>query len=692
MDDHSTITPGCIAVPINFKAQLNPQQYAAVAADPGPVLVLAGAGAGKTRTLTYRVAWLLAQGIKPWEILLLTFTNKAAREMLERVERLTGVQRTHFWGGTFHSIGQRLIRRYGKALGWEPDFTIIDEKDAEALIANVIRAHDPDWLKPKTARPTARVTISILSYARNTRQSVHEALRGKYPFWLELSEPLTEILDDYQQTKRDQCVVDYDDLLDYWRQLLAQKPENVEHLHHRFQHILVDEYQDTNKLQAEIVDRIAPHHRIMAVGDDAQCIYTWRGADYENILTFPDRHPGTQVYKIETNYRSTPEILNFANAILNHRSSEAPSRYLKQLQPIRNSRQPPYLISSSDTRRQATFITQRIRSLVDQDHRRLSDVAVLYRAHHQSLDLQMELSRQSIPFIITSRVKFFDQAHIKDLIAQLRFVYNSYDSAAFNRFIGLLPRIGPKTAHRLLSLAQREAAEAKTSIIQALCRPQFSDKVNAEARESFIQLARTLGQIEEALWGSSPPTVTQANPSSSLRSQSSSISTPSSIVEIAIEGWYGDYLRCLYPNWESRRDDLNSLIGFAARYETLPDLLVQLVLLNSETSDRSIDPPQDCVRLTTIHQAKGLEYPIVFLIGLADGMLPLKRAIEEGDVEEERRLFYVAVTRAKDELYLGYPIINTASGPPITLSPSRFLRTIPKDCYEPLYVRSQLRE
>lgn len=478
---------------IDFRKDLNDQQYAAVTADKGPALVLAGAGSGKTRTLIYRVAWLLSQGVQPWEILLLTFTNKAAQEMLKRVEALTGIARQRFWGGTFHSIGQRILRRYGAGFSCPSDFTIIDEKEAEVVLSDAIRAKDPNWLKRKDY-PKVRLVTAILSYARNTQQTVAAVLARKYPFFRELAEQLEAIATGYQEQKRSQVVVDFDDLLEYWFDLLRYDAQAAAELPERFHYLLVDEYQDTNKLQGAIVDRLAVHHRIMAVGDEAQCIYTWRGAHYDNIVLFPDRHPGTVIYKIDKNYRSTPTIVHFANAALARQPR--PFNDAKQLRPARVAAESlPYWITTLDARQQARFIAQRIQGLA-QEGRSLSDIAVLYRAHHQALELQMELAQQGIPFIITSGIKFLEQAHVKDLIAQLRFAYNPRDKAAFMRFTTLLPKIGLKTAQRLFHLAEQQAQEQASALIEALNTSAVTHKVPAEAREDFKALSATLQKLE----------------------------------------------------------------------------------------------------------------------------------------------------------------------------------------------------
>lgn len=670
--------------PIDFRANLNDEQYAAVTAEDGPALVLAGAGSGKTRTLTYRVAYLLLEKrISPQQMLLLTFTNKAAREMIERVQMLTGIGQRPPWSGTFHSIGGRILRQYGEQIGLVRSYTIMDQSDAEALMTSVIKESDKTYLKNKD-HPKAKVLHNLLSYARNTRQEFTDLFAERYD-WLKLEpDRVQPFVKAYEETKRKQNVVDYDDLLVLWLKLLREFPEVRKACSDHFPYILVDEYQDTNIIQAEIIDLIGAHHNIMAVGDDAQCIYTWRGALFENIQRFPERHPGTRIYKILTNYRSTPQILNLANNVL--ASQPGPSGYAKELIAFRKDGIRPYIVPVMDTRQQAQFLASRIEALYDEGTS-LSEIAILYRAHYQALDAQLELTRRGIPFVITSGLKFFDQAHVKDFVAQLRLLANPDDSPALERLLCLLPKVGPATVRKVRLAADKECQkrnDAKgttedlflkqddrgTDFFDALQSESVAAKIPQDAREDFVSMAATLHEVR--------PLVLEG-----------STETPADIVATVLEGWYGDYIRNVYPDWENRQEDLNSIIQFASRFETMAELLAQLALMNSESSETQIEPADDAVRMTTVHQAKGLEFPVVFLISCADEWLPIKRAIEEGDVDEERRLFYVAVTRAMNELYIAFPMMHAGRGGVQRLLPSRFLSDIPKTCYEKLSVASR---
>jgi len=646
--------------PIDFKAELNDEQYAAVTAPPGPALVLAGAGSGKTRTLTYRVAYLLHQGVQPYEILLLTFTNKASREMLERVEDLTGIGRRYLWGGTFHSIAQRILRVHGDLVGLKRNYTILDQGEAETILKNVIQAIDGKFIKTKN-NPKPKVIADLISYARNTCRPPREEADERYPFLDGMAAKIDKFFKGYMQAKLDQQVVDYDDLLEYFLKLLREQPEIRQQYQDRFKHILVDEFQDTNRLQSEIVDHLAGHHQVMAVGDDAQCIYTWRGADFDNIMRFEDRHPGAEIHKIETNYRSSPEILEFANAVLS--AQPAGLGFSKELRAIKPSGERPYFVPVMDTRGQAKFIIERIEGLIDEG-RNLSDIAILYRAHFQAMDLQMELTRLNIDYQITSGVRFFEQAHIKDFTAQLRFASNPADVSAFARFTCLLPKVGPKTAERIHQFTRERAAKLEKNFFDVLITEEVLKKVPNDAKEEWPSLVETMREISTALTEKSPE----------------------EIIQLALDGWYSSYIKEIYPNWTDRADDLQSLVSFAGRFETMEELLAQLVLLASESNERSPEEQQNCLRLTTIHQAKGLEFPVVFVIGLADGTFPLKRAIDEQNLEEERRLFYVAVTRAMEELYMSYPMLNHQGNQVMRLNPSRFIQEVDPSRYETLRV------
>ena len=641
----------------NYRAELNDQQYEAVTSAPGPALVLAGAGSGKTRTLTYRVVWLLDNGVEPESILLLTFTNKAAREMLGRVATLLPLETRAIWGGTFHSIGNRLLRRHAREIGFQPGFTIMDREDQEDLISAVISGIDTSEVR----FPTAEVMGDIFSFALNTDRTVAEVIAQKYKRFQALTNQIEFIREKYEERKRSANAMDFDDLLVKTVQVLQQNPAIAEFYQRHFQFILVDEYQDTNRLQSEFIDLLAIRHQsVMVVGDDAQSIYSWRGANYQNILDFPRRYPNARIYRIETNYRSVPEILALANAAILANTKQ----FSKTLRAHRDGSEiRPALVSLYDANQQAAFVAQRILELREEGVD-LDSMAVLYRAHFHSLEVQLALTRSGIPFSITSGLRFFEQAHIKDVAAFMKFVINPTDEVAFKRMARLLPGVAVKTAEKLWeqlsSVPDNERGDFQTWL--GRCR------VGQKSAKAWRQLCYTLDEIAP---GRQPV-------------------SPSRMIRIVLEAIYDDYLQSKYSNYEQRRDDLTSLESYARTFEDSVDFLSQLSLMATADTEsiRVADQETEKITLSTIHQAKGLEWQAVFVIWLADGMFPSSRSLESVDaMEEERRLFYVAVTRAKDELYLTYPAFwPVASAENRLQRPSRFLTEIPHDLVEEWHV------
>ena len=436
--------PSATAINIDYAAELNEQQLAAVTASPGPLLVIAGAGSGKTRTLTYRVAYLLENGIDPRNILLLTFTNKAARQMLDRVANLLPVDASGLWGGTFHSIGNRMLRRHGSALGYSSGFSIMDREDQKDLINTVVAAAG---INPKEIRfPKGDVLAEIFSFVVNTETPIDALLAEKFPYFLPLLDQIKDVHARYEKKKKSTNSMDFDDLLEKTLRMLKEHEEIAAFYRRQFQFILVDEYQDTNKIQADFIDTLASEHRnVMVVGDDAQSIYSWRGANFKNILAFPQRYPDAQVFKIEMNYRSVPDILRVANAAI----AANVQQFRKQLSATRPTNSvKPAVVGLNDGSEQALFVAQRILELRDEGVE-LNEIAVLYRAHYHAIELQLELSRRGIPYVITSGVRFFEQAHVKDVTAFIRFIANPRDEVAFKRMVKLLPGIGNKSADSL---------------------------------------------------------------------------------------------------------------------------------------------------------------------------------------------------------------------------------------------------
>jgi DNA helicase-2/ATP-dependent DNA helicase PcrA len=649
---------------IDYARELNEQQYAAVTAPPGPALVIAGAGSGKTRTLTYRVAFLLEQQIPADRILLLTFTNKAAAEMMRRVSDLLGHELHSLWGGTFHAIGARTLRLHAATLGYQRDFSILDRDDSKDLIKACLA--DAKIETKGTDFPKPDVLNEIFSLVANTHQSIGDLLAGQFSYFDEFTEQIADLHKRYLARKKAGNAMDFDDLLALWLKLLQDFPDIREHYQRRFQFILVDEYQDTNKLQGDLIDLLAArHHNVTVVGDDAQSIYAWRGANFANILNFPQRHAGTKVFKIETNYRSTPEILKVANAIIAHN----PRQFAKELAPARKSGLKPALVACVDTAQQAAFIAQRALELRDEGTS-LSNIAVLYRSHFHALELQLELTRRQIPFSITSGIRFFEQAHIKDATAYLKLITNPRDEVSFRRLAQLMPGIAAKGADKLWHSylqqfpAPAESAQAANPDLAAtnpiaVALQKTATAVPKKAVTAWAQFTATLAQLED-------PAVR---------------TSPAKMLRLVMDAGYDDYLKATYDNYERRLEEIKQLADFAYQFASLEEFLTQLALLTNVEAEQDPADDSEKLRLSTIHQAKGLEFEIVFVIMLCDGLFPSARSSESPDgEEEERRLFYVSVTRAKNELYLTYPLLRFGYGGSGNeyQTPSRFLAEIPE--------------
>ena len=644
-----------------YRAELNEEQFAVATANPGAALVVAGAGSGKTRAITYRVAFLIEQGVTPSRIMLATFTNRAAKEMLRRVEQLSsGGDVRRVWGGTFHRIANLVLRRHGTALGFQPNFSILDSEDANDFLAVCIEEAGIDT---KARRfPKASVILDIISFANNTDKPISDVIARRHPQFESWSPAIARVEAIFAENKAGRNVMDYDDLLLNWKRLLLEKPEIAELYADQFQHILVDEYQDTNKLQAEIIDLLAVKHRnVMVVGDDAQSIFAWRGAEFTNIYEFPKRYPEAVIYKLETNYRSTPEILALANVSIACNRKQFP----KNLRPARDSKGlPPALVPCRDADQQAAFVASRILELRDEGVP-LSEMAVLYRSHYHSLELQLELTRRAIPYRIRSGVRFFEQAHIKDVVSYLRLITNPRDEMAWKRVLMLIPQVGPSTANRIW---ERIAFAADPLALVRRDDFQAAPKRGSGWRD-FLSLIEALIQDE-----------VRSNPGLQIET-------------ILIRG-YEQHLSDTYENADARLEDLRQLAQYATRYKTTEDFLSELALLSTERygapkplsgEDVVMGSDEDeTLTLTSVHQAKGLEWPVVFVIWAADGKFPSPRSLRdmEGE-EEERRLWYVALTRAADQLYVSYPLMVTDyTNQTVVQRPSRFVIEVPRELYD----------
>lgn len=634
---------------IDYEKELNAEQYRVVMEEGGPLLVLAGAGSGKTRTLTYRVARLLESDIPPERILLATFTNKAARSMLSRVETILNSYTGKILGGTFHHIANVILRSYAFRLGYKSNFTILDSEDSRQLIATCMAELK---INPKLTKfPRSNVIAEIIGLTLNTQDTLEDVLQTRYPFFLHLFNEINQIACLYMQKKKELSVMDFDDLLCNCRTLLTDNPDILEKLADRFEHVLVDEYQDTNIIQADIVDLLASGHRnLMVVGDDSQSIYSFRGANFSNIINFPNRYPDCKIFKLETNYRSTPQILHLANLSITNNENQFP----KELKAVRESGMRPVMVSAQNVLKQADFVAQRISELA-RSGVPLGEIAVLYRAHYHSMELQMEFVRRDIPFDIRSGIRFFEQAHIKDVTSYMRVIFNPQDELAWRRLLIMYPKVGKATIDKLWKhLSEQE------NPLMAVMDDEFLKLTPKQARPGIEDCRRTIQALLDL-----PPEKR----------------IPEKIIEVLLnETGYRTYLQDNYSDASSREDDLIQLGKFSAKFSRMEDFLNELALLTNMSGEEEREEHQtnDKVILSTIHQAKGLEWSYVFLIWCADGMIPLQRALkEQGGEEEERRLFYVAVTRAKDQLYLSFPVIDyTRSAGALTLSPSRFIREI----------------
>ncbi len=630
---------------INYQTELNDQQYPVVTQADGPALVLAGAGSGKTRTITYRVAYLLENGVPEDQILLVTFTNKAAREMMNRVEQLIG-RPVKIWGGTFHSIALRILKTYATHLDYQNNFTVLDSDDAKSLIKLCIKEENIST----TARrfPAAGVLNGIISYARNAQTTIADVLELKYPNFLPLLGEIQTVANKYEQKKHEANVMDFDDLLENLLRLLATKPKVRERLAQQFQYVLVDEYQDTNLLQAQIIRHLASaHNNILVVGDDAQSIYSFRAANIQNILEFEKDFPGAKVYRLETNYRSTPDILEVANTVIGYNRKQ----FKKNLQSVVEPHIKPHIVPAQTKKDEAAYIANRILELLDagvQSNR----IAVLFRAAYHSQALEFELAKRDIPYDFRGGVRFFERAHIKDVMAYLRIMANLDDQIAWMRVLAMQEGIGAATAQKILQKVRECSTIEQLLTLEGL-------PLSSRAKQGWYTFTQILDQMLTV------PT----------RSASDLITA------VAHSAQYKEYLESQHTDWRDRLEDLDQLALFAQNSENLDSFINEASLQEGFGSaayqaDAQPVPTESKIVLSTIHQAKGLEWDTVFVMHLLMPGFPNDRALKEpGGLEEERRLFYVAITRAQRKLYFTYPL----SSNPHTMvleQPSQFLDEI----------------
>lgn len=627
---------------IEYEKELNPSQYEAVIHTKGPLLVIAGAGSGKTRTLTYRVARLVEEGTSPSSILLLTFTRKASQEMLKRAAALLDNRCEKVSGGTFHSFANYMLRRYHRRMGFDSGFNILDRDDSESLIG-IIRK---EMMKaPKHASfPRKQTLANIFSKAVNKVLTIEDIVYDDYPHFSEEMETITAICNEYAKRKREHSYLDYDDLLVCFKKLMEEYDDLRENISSAYEHIMVDEYQDTNKIQADIVSLLAGWNKnIMVVGDDSQSIYAFRGANFKNIMNFPALFPGARVIALEENYRSDQPILDLTNIII-ERASE---KYSKILFTRKTGGTKPLLVRASTENSQSRFIVEKIGELAGENIS-LNDIAVLFRAGYHSFDLEIELARNRIPFKKVGGFKFVESSHIKDVLAHLKVLINPKDRLSWQRLLLLVDKIGPQTAQNIFA-AILEENSGYSGLLTANIQKSASGNLS-RLKDLFCKIDSGVMSVRD-------------------------------IGEAVVE-YYLPVLRELFDDYPKREKDIEHLLTIMERYNSLAEFLADMALeppntsIDDSLSDNSGD--DDRLVLSTIHSAKGLEWHTVFVIWTLDGRFPSSHSINNPEeLEEELRLMYVASTRARKNLYFTYPkeVYDRATGMVLN-RPSRFLDSI----------------
>lgn len=628
---------------------LDEQQLAAVRAPLGPLLIVAGAGTGKTRTLMARCAHLIASGANPGRILLCTFTLKAAREMRSRIHRLVGATADLIWAGTFHHVGHRLLRMHASSLGLAPDFSILDASDALELLGVVMsELHVP---APLTAPKCER----LFSLASGARQSIGQTVRELFPDFAGREELLERVLDAYRRRKAAQHAVDFDDMLELWMRLL-EDPACGEKLRGMFDHVLVDEYQDTNPLQADIVQEMARKHCcVTVVGDDAQSIYSFRGARLDTLQQFLQRFPDARVQKLEQNYRCAGPILDLANASLAFSGRVIP----KTLVPHRPGAQLPVYVRCADTAQEAQFIAQHLWLLHTENAVPLHEMAVLTRTNAQSVEIQLEFSRRGIPFRVQGGMRLLEQAHFKDFLAYLHILLNPADEMAMIRVFRLMPGLGLSTARQVLDVIHRLPLDPAAP--HPLTQTDLWSHLPRNRREALSAFGQWVGQL----------------------------GTVRSRLPELLERILENYIPILKSKWDDSSDrieELQQIVAIGNQYGTADEMLADLGLQSGPVAEmlQESAEPEDLAVISTVHQAKGLEWRVVFIPSLCEGSFPLLFSGKDADAqEEERRIFHVAVTRARDELYLTLPLMSASSDRSrVFRRPSRFIMELPPSLYE----------
>ncbi|MBI2990338.1 MAG: ATP-dependent helicase [Candidatus Magasanikbacteria bacterium] len=677
---------------IHFEDELNAEQLNVVREGDGPCLVLAGAGSGKTRTITYRVAYLIEQGIDPKNILLLTFTNKAAKEMTERVKLLLGAEQGLPWAGTFHHVAYRILRVSAPLIGLDHNFSILDSEDSLDLIKLSLKQEGID--RTQRRFPSPRVVHSIISYARNAEQTIESVLSDQHPKWLDFSDQITRVTEDYAKRKREANVMDFDDLLVNLYLLLIRSESLRNRYAAQFKYILVDEYQDTNKIQASIIRLFASvHGNVLVVGDDAQSIYSFRAADIQNILDFEHQYKQVKIFRLEKNYRSTPDILDLANEVIVHNERQ----YQKTLQAHVERFTKPELHAFADQSEEAEYIAERILELREEGVP-LNGMAVLFRAAFHSQALEVELTKRDILYDYRGGLRFFERSHIKDVLAYLRIFANLDDSIAWSRVLNMQTGIGPASAGAIIQGLKNVQNQERPIILddealgkaeESLSGTELDEKDLASPFKKQKEIQKNVPRIKRANLshiGALLPSRAQIGWNDFLQiwdEITKSDGSPAGLMQAVLHSKYADYLEAEYDNYRDRIQDIEQLVLFASRQNDLSRFLAEASMQESyaEAGARGSHYEDEQVVLSTIHQAKGLEWEVVFILNLSSGQFPNGRALESAQgLEEERRLLYVAVTRAKKQLYVSYPLMSGFSS--VLGGPSMFLEELRKDLFD----------
>ncbi len=640
----------------HLRRELNEPQFNFVTAEEAVVLGLAGPGSGKTRALVYRAAHLIKSGVPPEQILLLTFTNKAAEEMKGRLQQLLGAWPGGLWAGTFHSFGARVLRRHAPLVQRKSNFTILDEDDSRAIFRR-LAATLPHTLEEEERRLLFRRGLlgQMISRARNSQLTLREVVLDDYPFSFEHLPLIEELASLYEQKKEEANAFDFDDLLLRWLELFEKHPEVREQYRNRFAHLLVDEFQDTNIVQGRLVDEFTGAASVCAVGDDAQSIYAFRFAHVGNILSFSEKYPQALTVRMEQNYRSTPEIVALANSSIVFNRVQLPKKLFSE----RESGEKPLVIGARDAREEASIVVDRI-SALQRSGLPLKEIAVLYRSAFLSTEVEFALLRRGIPYLTFGGVKFLQKSQIKDVLAYLKVLHNPADAESWRRLALLQPGLGEATCNRLWS----ELKESGAPLAAALS----GRVVPVRGKEGWSTLCRTLEALQARL---------------ASGESGKSEKHLAGLITLIMEAGYEQILYKRYPDqYEERLRGIERLAENASRYESLGAFLESLALEESLFSGAD-ESSGDYLTLSTVHSAKGKEWEAVFVIGLNEGSFPSHRVIDE-EMPEERRLFYVAVTRARSHLCLSTYWQDYRSWGPAAGAPSLFLKELPRECFEAL--------